>query len=173
MTYEQIPANPLKPKESNHLTSRRFRTRNCRYTESLPADVQNLGRPGSAHPAYAQRADLQQRLEGPYPSSRLDLHFRRRVPAHECEVGMRRPTRSVARRRLHPIDPDAGANLAQPDLRLIVEVSVLEDHLDLGAMCVRRFSEEANLAFDILPVAAARLADVDHHVEFGGSVFQR
>ena len=61
----------------------------------------------------------------------------------------------------------------KPDLRRVVVVGVFEDHLDPGAGGVRGLGQRANLVLNVIPLTAARLADVDDHVEFGGAVVER
>ena len=52
-------------------------------------------------------------------------------------------------------------------LVFVLEVGVLEDHLDDGPMPMRLFYHSANVGGDVVPVAGERLADIDDHVDLG------
>ena len=94
------------------------------------------------------------------------------MAAHEYEIGERSSAGSVAGGGLDPVHTDSAADFAEANLGGVVEVGVLENHLDLRAGGVGGFGQDANFALDVMPVAAAGLADVDDHVEFGGAVFE-
>ena len=71
-------------------------------------------------------------------------------------------TERRAGRRLHN-NATAGQALAQ--------VIVLENDLHLRTARVRLVADNFDVAFDIGPIAAQRLAEVDDHVDLDGSVF--
>src|SRR4051794_34893514 len=124
--------------------------------------VEHCGGAGRAAAGDPDVAYTKERVEVAGSPRGLHLNVRSCGLAHEREVFKRRAARSVAGGRLDPIGAGFRADVAQPDLLVVVEVGVLEDDLGLLAGSVRFADETANLIRDVIPVAAQRLADVDH-----------
>jgi hypothetical protein len=126
-----------------------------------------------AAPGDASGAGFEQRGKRADAAGRLDLDVRRGVLAHQPQVVHRGPTGAETGRRLDPIRVDFAANLAQPNLVLVLQKAVLENHLDLGSGLMGALDHRPDVPANVVPVAAEHLADVGHHVQLEAAIGQR
>ena len=82
------------------------------------------------------------------------------------------PPAPIARGGLHPVHAQVTADLAQLDLVAILQIAVLEDHLDLRAACVRTLRHRLQVLPHVIPVFAQDLSDVDDAVQLGAAISQ-
>ena len=104
-----------------------------RKSEALAAVVEHCGGAGGADAGDANGAQLEQGIEGANAAGGFYLHAGRGVAAHEHEVEKSGPAGGITGGGFDPIHADGAADFAQADLRGVVVVGVLEDHLDLRA----------------------------------------
>ena len=138
----------------------------------MPALVENLRRlAGSA--AGDEGAGFEQLVQRADASRRFDLDVRRRVLAHQLQVGERRAAGAVTGRGFDPVAIQLAADFAEPNLVRVLQVAILEDDFDLLPGRVRGVGDFLDLFPHVVPLAAEYLADVDNHVEFLAAVFER
>ena len=104
------------------------------------------------------------------PPAALSLTCGGDGPPHQPKVVHGGPSRAKASRGLDVIGAHVAADLAEANFLFVVQVAVLEDHLDDRTAVVSGLGHAAMSERDGVPLAANRLADVDDHVELGRPV---
>ena len=134
--------------------------------------VEDLGRAAGADAVAAELDAADRAVEVANAAGRLELDVPGGCLAHQGQVGLGRAAGAVAGGGLHVVGPVLAADLAEPDLLLVVQVAVLEDHLDDRAALVGDADDRRDVVGDGLPLAAEDLADVHHHVQLRRPVVQ-
>ena len=128
-----------------------------------------------ADPGHAEVHHLDQRIERPDPAGRLDLDVRRACLA--ASGAGRRGSRPPAANPVEVLTksaPAASVSVAGPDLLVVGQVGVLEDHLDDRARRRGRPRRPPRCRPATSRVAAGlQGADVDDHVDLGRAVGER
>src|SRR4029079_6369445 len=125
------PARPAAPSSVAALTGPHRRRRGGALARLAGTEVEDDRLGGRrADPGDAQLHDREQRVERADASRGLDLDMGRGVGAHQAQVVMRRPGRREAGAGLDEVATGGLREVAGPDLLVVGEVGVLEDHLD-------------------------------------------
>ena len=140
--------------------------------QTLLAFIEQLARSTRAATSDADLARGEDEVELFHATGGLDLHASRRMLPHQTQICERRAGRPEARRSLDPIDPELAADFAQPNFLRLVQVAILEDDFQECAARARFVEHGSHVTSHIIPVAAQRVVQVDHHVELDGTVVQ-
>src|SRR5579875_631852 len=121
--------------------------------EAPPKLVEDLRGPGGADPVAADLGALDHRVKCPDASGRLEFDVRRRRAAHQAKIIERGPAGPIAGRGLDVVGPDLAADPAEADLLLVVQIAVLEDHLDERTAVVGRIGHGLDVGGYRIPLA--------------------
>ena len=104
---------------------------------------------GRPDPGDAEGHDLEQRVERADAAGGLDLDVRRGVGPHQPQVVVGRAARREAGRGLHEVGAGRLGQAAGPDLLVVGQVGVLEDHLDDRAGGVGDLDDRGDVGLDV------------------------
>ena len=93
--------------------------------------------------------------------------------AHQAQVIHGGSSCAVPGGGLHPISLQVSANLAKPDLLLIIQVAIFKDNFDFLAGFVSHLYHRSDILANVIPAATKHLADVHHHVQFLAAIGNR
>ncbi len=142
----------------------------CRARLPRPEVVDDRLRRRRPDAGRAEGHHLEQGIERSDAAGGLHLDVGRGVGAHQPEIVVRGAAGGETGRRLHEVGSGRLRQAAGPDLLVVGQVGVLEDHLDDCARRVGDVDDRRDVGLDVRIAAGLERADLDDHVELGGAV---
>src|SRR5580658_6808211 len=132
--------------------------------------LEHIGGPCCAAASDTEGANLEQCVQVADSARCFHLDMRRGVLSHQGQVLECRAAGAIARRGFHPIGVEVRTVLAQPDLLLVIEIAVFENHFHFHPPIVGDLNHRSDVFAHVSPIEAEDLANVDYHIELFAAI---